>query len=143
MAREAPGSIRGGALAQRKSEALEGLPGVGFRARFSLGAFGRHRITIKHCTEREAEKRRDAMTDAGRLLVAAGHGARAKGLIEDMGAAVQKLKTEEARRGEVFQKSFDDHKSHHKVLERKFDELLKQAKENPDVAPPKKPFDFD
>jgi predicted nucleotide-binding protein (sugar kinase/HSP70/actin superfamily) len=63
--------------------------------------------------------------------------------IEDMGAAVQKLKSEEARRGEVFQKSFDDHKSHQKVLERKFDELLKQAKENPDVAPPKKPFDFD
>jgi len=63
--------------------------------------------------------------------------------IEDIGAAVQKLKSEEARRGEVFQKSFDDHKSHHKVLERKFDELLKQAKENPDVAPPKKPFDFD
>jgi hypothetical protein len=63
--------------------------------------------------------------------------------IEDMGAAVQKLKSEEARRGEVFQKSFDDHKSHQKVLERKFDELLKQAKENPDIAPPKKPFDFD
>lgn len=63
--------------------------------------------------------------------------------IEDLSAAVQKLKGEEARRGEVFQKSFDDHKSHHKVLERKFDELLKQAKENPDAPPPKKPFDFD
>ena len=63
--------------------------------------------------------------------------------IEDMGAAVQKLRGEEARRGEVFQKSFDAQKSHHKVLERKFDELLKQAKENPDAPPPKKPFDFD
>ena len=64
--------------------------------------------------------------------------------IEDMAAAVQKLKGEEARRGETFQKSFDDHKSHHKVLERKFDELLRQAKESPDALPtPKKPFDFD
>jgi hypothetical protein len=63
--------------------------------------------------------------------------------IEDIGAAVQKLKGEEARRGEVFQKSFDQHKSHQKVLDRKFDELLKQAKENPDAPPPKNPFDFD
>jgi hypothetical protein len=63
--------------------------------------------------------------------------------IEDISVAVQKLKGEEARRGEVFQKSFDEHKGHQKVLERKFDELLRQAKENPDVEPPKKPFDFD
>jgi hypothetical protein len=49
--------------------------------------------------------------------------------IEDISAAVQKMKGEEARRGETFQKSFEEHKGHHKVLERKFDELLKQAKE--------------
>src|ERR1700683_4276394 len=63
--------------------------------------------------------------------------------IEDIGAAVQKLKGEEARRGEVFQKSFEQHKSHQKVLDRKFDELLKQAKEKPDAPKPKRPFDFD
>ncbi len=63
--------------------------------------------------------------------------------IEDIGAAVEKLKGEEARRGEVFQKSFEQHKGHHKVLERKFDELLKQAKENPDAPTPKRPFDYD
>ena len=63
--------------------------------------------------------------------------------IENIEAAVQKLKGEEARRAEAFQKSFDDHKSHHKVLERKFDELLKQAKENPDAPAPRKPFDYD
>jgi hypothetical protein len=63
--------------------------------------------------------------------------------IEDISEAVQKLKGEESRRGEVFQKSFDQHKSHHKVLERKFDELLKQAKENPDAPKPKRPFDYD
>lgn len=64
-------------------------------------------------------------------------------VIEDISAAVQKLKGEEARRAEAFNKSFEDHKSHHKVLERKFDELLKQAKENPDAPKPKRPFDFD
>lgn len=35
--------------------------------------------------------------------------------IEDIGAAVQKLRSEEARRGETFQKSVDQHKSHHQV----------------------------
>src|SRR5258708_40190726 len=80
-------TIRGGALAQRKSEALEVLPGVGFRARISLGSFGRYRMVIRHCAEAEAEKRRDTMIETGRLLVAAGHGARAKGILEDMGAA--------------------------------------------------------
>jgi predicted nucleotide-binding protein (sugar kinase/HSP70/actin superfamily) len=63
--------------------------------------------------------------------------------VEDIGAAVQKLKGEEARRAEAFQKSFEQHKDHHKVLERKFDELLKHAKENPDAPKPKRPFDFD
>jgi len=63
--------------------------------------------------------------------------------LEDISAGVQKLKGEEARRAEAFQKSFDDHKSHQRVLERKFDELLKQAKENPDAPKPKNPFDFD
>lgn len=63
--------------------------------------------------------------------------------IEDMAVAVQRLKGEEARREEVFQKSFEAHKGHQKVLERKFDELFKQVKENPDEPPPKRPFDFD
>jgi len=63
--------------------------------------------------------------------------------IEDLAAAVQKLKGEEARRGEAFEKSFEAHKSQKQVLERKFDELLKQAKDKPDAPPPKRPFDYD
>jgi hypothetical protein len=64
--------------------------------------------------------------------------------MEDLEGAVQKLKGEEARRSELFDKSFQEHRSHQKVLERKFDELFKQAKESPDeVPPPKRPFDFD
>ena len=64
-------------------------------------------------------------------------------VIEDLQAAVQKLKGAEARRAELFDKSFDQHKSHQQVLSRKFDELLKQAKDEPGAPAPKRPFDFD
>lgn len=64
-------------------------------------------------------------------------------MIEDLQAAVQKLKGEAGRREEAFQKSFEQHKSHGKVLETKFEELLRQAKESPDQGPPKREFDLD
>jgi len=63
--------------------------------------------------------------------------------IEDLAAAVAKLKGEAGRRDEVFRKQFEAEKSHGKVLEKKFDELLKQAKENPDVKPPQRDIDLD
>jgi hypothetical protein len=63
--------------------------------------------------------------------------------IEDLAAAVAKLKGEAGRRDEVFRKQFETEKSHGKVLEKKFDELLKQARENPDLPPPKRDIDFD
>lgn len=63
--------------------------------------------------------------------------------IEDLAAAVAKLKGEGARRDEMFRKSFETEKSHGKVLGKKFDELLRQAKETPDVAPPKRDIDYD
>ena len=61
----------------------------------------------------------------------------------DLEAAVQKLKGDVGRRDEVFQKSVENHKSHNQVLSRKFDEMLKLAKENPDAPPPKRDIDFD
>ena len=63
--------------------------------------------------------------------------------IEDLAAAVAKLKGEAGRRDEVFRKQFEAEKSHGKVLEKKFDELLKQAKENPDLTPPRRDIDLD
>jgi hypothetical protein len=63
--------------------------------------------------------------------------------IEDLAAEVAKLKGEGARREQLFQKSFEAEKSHGKVLEKKFDELFKRAKENPDVTPPKRDIDLD
>ena len=63
--------------------------------------------------------------------------------IEDFAAEVEKLKGAGARREEVFQKQFAAEKSHGKVLEKKFDELFKRAKENPDLTPPKRDIDLD
>ena len=62
--------------------------------------------------------------------------------IEDLAAEVAKLKGAAGRRDEAFQKSFEAEKLHGKVLEKKFDELFKQAKENPDKTPPKRDIDL-
>jgi len=43
----------------------------------------------------------------------------------------------------MFRKSFEAEKSMGKVLDRKFDELLKQAKENPQPARPLRDIDLD
>jgi hypothetical protein len=63
--------------------------------------------------------------------------------LEDISAGVAKLKAQEAERDTVFQKQFDAMKSHKDVLAKKFDELLKQAKADPNTGPPPKPFDLD
>ena len=63
--------------------------------------------------------------------------------IEDLAAEVAKLKGEGARREQLFQKSFEAEKQHGQVLQKKFDELFKRAKENPDIAPPKRDIDLD
>jgi len=64
-------------------------------------------------------------------------------IIEDLSIAVAKLKGEEARREGIFQKSVAEQKTRQSVLDMKFDELLKQAKADPDQTPPKRDFDFD
>ncbi len=63
--------------------------------------------------------------------------------IEDLAAAVAKLKGEEARRDEVFQKQVEVERMHGQVLQKKFDELFRQAKENPDLPPPQRDIDLD
>ena len=63
--------------------------------------------------------------------------------IEDLAAEVAKLKGAGDRREQLFQKQFEAEKTHGKVLEKKFDELFKRAKENPDVAPPRRDIDLD
>src|SRR5947209_8047214 len=66
-----------------------------------------------------------------------------KPLIEDLHAAVQQLKGEADRRNDVFQKSFASHLNADKVREKRFEELLKQAKEDKSETPPRRLFDLD
>ncbi len=66
-----------------------------------------------------------------------------KPVIEDLGIAVQQLKGEAARRNDLFEKSFASHLNSDRVREKKFEELLKQAKQDPSGAPPKRAFDLD
>jgi hypothetical protein len=63
--------------------------------------------------------------------------------LADMEAAVQRFKGEADRREDAFNKSVESHKVHHDVLSKKFDEMLKIAKENPDEPPPRRDIDFD
>jgi len=63
--------------------------------------------------------------------------------LEDISEGVAKLREQEAQRDEVFRKQFESMKSQKDVLNRKFDELLKQAKADPNQGPPRNPFDLD
>jgi hypothetical protein len=63
--------------------------------------------------------------------------------ISDLAAEVAKLKGEGARREEVFRKQVEAERDHGKVLEKKFEELFKRAKENPDAPPPQRDIDLD
>jgi hypothetical protein len=62
--------------------------------------------------------------------------------IEDLGVAAKALKGEAAKREEIFQKSFAEQKTRQSVLDKKFDELLKQAKASPDTGPQKRDIDL-
>jgi len=63
--------------------------------------------------------------------------------VADMEEAVTRFRGEANRREDAFKKSVEHQKSHHDVLNKKFDEMLRLAKENPDEPPPKRDIDFD
>ena len=63
--------------------------------------------------------------------------------IEDLSAAATLVKAAAERREQAFRKSVEDQKSHQQVLARKFDELLKQAKADPDSPRPLRDIDLD
>lgn len=64
--------------------------------------------------------------------------------VEDMADAVKRIKREESEREGRFNKAVQAERSHQEILNKKFDELFKKAKEDPDSGPPvKKPFDWD
>ena len=64
-------------------------------------------------------------------------------MMADMEAAVSHFKGAESRRESAFEKSVSQHKNQAEILNKKFDEMLKLAKENPDEPPPKRDIDWD
>ena len=63
--------------------------------------------------------------------------------IEDLSAGLAKLREKEAQKDALFAQRMESERSSKDILARKFDELLKQAKQDPDKAPPKREFDFE
>jgi hypothetical protein len=61
----------------------------------------------------------------------------------DLESAVAFYKGASDRRESAFQKSVEEQKKQREVLGRKFEELLKTARENPDEPPPKRDIDWD
>lgn len=61
--------------------------------------------------------------------------------VADLGAAFDRLQTQSAAREERFRQQMEAEAQKGKLLDRKFQEGLKRAKESPD--PPRRPFEFD
>ena len=60
---------------------------------------------------------------------------------DDLGSAFDKLRTQSAEREERFKQQMEAERQKGKVLDRKFQEGMKKAKDSPD--PPRRPFDYD
>ncbi|HEX2441662.1 MAG TPA: hypothetical protein VHT71_25350 [Methylomirabilota bacterium] len=65
----------------------------------------------------------------------------AKRTVEDLGAAFDVLRTKASEREARFREQMQAEGQKGKLLDRKFQESLKKAKDSPD--PPKRPFDFE
>jgi len=63
------------------------------------------------------------------------------GTARDLGSAFDALRSKSAEREERFRQQLSAEAQKGKVLDRKFQEGLKRAKDSPD--PPPRPFDFD
>ena len=65
----------------------------------------------------------------------------ARRTVDDLGAAFDALRSKSAEREARFREQMQAEGQKGKLLDRKFQESLKKAKDSPD--PPKRPFDFD
>ena len=62
---------------------------------------------------------------------------------EDMEAAARAMREQDSRRESIFKQSVEAQKHAADVLEKKFQEALKKAKETPDTGKPIRDFDLD
>jgi ribulose kinase len=61
----------------------------------------------------------------------------------DMEAAAKAMREQDSRRESIFQQSMEAQKHASDLLEKKFQEALKKAKESPDTGKPIRDFDLD
>ena len=61
----------------------------------------------------------------------------------DMEAAARAMREQDSRRDSIFQQSVEAQKNASSLLEKKFQEALKKAKESPDTGKPIRDFDLE
>src|SRR5690348_10326747 len=61
----------------------------------------------------------------------------------DLEAAARAMHEQDSRRESIFRQSVEQHKQHDDLLEKKFKEALRKAKETPDTGRPLRDFDLD
>ena len=66
-----------------------------------------------------------------------------KKMFEDFGEAAKALREADARRNSIFEQSMDAQRNKDDVLEKKFAEAVKKAKETPLTEKPLREFDLD
>ncbi len=66
-----------------------------------------------------------------------------KRTFEDFETAAKAMREQDERKESIFQQSLEAQKNHGDVLEKKFAEALKKAKETPDTGKPLREFDLD
>lgn len=62
---------------------------------------------------------------------------------QDMEEAARAMREQDSRRESIFQQSVEAQKNASSLLEKKFQEALKKAKESPDTGKPIRDFDLD
>lgn len=66
-----------------------------------------------------------------------------KRTFEDIETAAKAMREQDERKESIFRQSVDAQKNHSELLEKKFAEALKKAKETPDTGKPLRDFDLD
>src|ERR1700746_1854604 len=64
-------------------------------------------------------------------------------MFSDMEAAAKAMREQDSRRESIFQQRVEPHKHASDLLEKKFQEAVKKAKESPDTGKPIRDFDLD
>jgi hypothetical protein len=64
-------------------------------------------------------------------------------MFSDMEAAARAMKEQDSRRDSIFRQSVENQKHASELLDKKFQEAVKKAKESPDTGKPIRDFDLD